>query len=130
MSSINGDYANKLNDRVKRCAIDLVVEDLVIQKKHINGVLCRKAVDKAITALAGQKVKMNRNTLCRKVARASKFEPIEDGPPSNKRQSFRRTKKSQKKTLRPTKRQQLRRSETSLLVLGYQIMDLRLPPPP
>ena len=33
MSSFNGAYANELNDRVKRCAINLLVEDLVIQKK-------------------------------------------------------------------------------------------------
>ena len=72
MSSLNGAYANKLNERVKQCVIDLVVADLVIQKnKHSNGILCRHAVNKAIAALAGQKVKINRNTLCRKVSRAS-----------------------------------------------------------
>ena len=86
MSSFNGAYANKLNERVKQCVIDLVVADLVIQKnKHSNGILCRHAVNKAIAALAGQKVKMNKNTLCKKVARASKSEPTEDGPPSNKK---------------------------------------------
>ena len=71
---------------VVRCAIDLVVEDFIIKKQqHINGKLCRKAVDKAIAALAGQHVIMNRNALCRKVTRAFKSESIEDGPPSNKK---------------------------------------------
>ena len=57
MSSFNGAYAKKPNDRVKRCAIDLVVEDLIIKKQHhVNGKLCRKAVDIAIAALSDQHV--------------------------------------------------------------------------
>ena len=55
--------------------------------------LYRKAVDKAIATLADQKVKMNRNTLCRKVASISKFAPIEDGPPSNKKTTLSSDKK-------------------------------------
>ena len=33
MTSFDAAYVKKLNDRVKRCAIDLVVEDLFLQKK-------------------------------------------------------------------------------------------------
>ena len=42
-------------------------------------------MDKAIAALAGQNVIMSRNTLCRKVSRAFKSDPIEDGPLPNKK---------------------------------------------
>ena len=86
MSSFDGAYANKLNNKVKRFAVDLVVEDLITKKtQHIHGKLCRKAVDKVIAALAGYNVTMSRNTLCRKVPRAFKSNPIKDGPPSNKK---------------------------------------------
>ena len=86
MSSFDGAYANKLDNKVKRFAVDLVVEDLITKKKqHRSGILCRKAVDKAIAALAVYNVTMSRNTLCRKVSRAFQSDPIEDGPPSNKK---------------------------------------------
>ena len=33
MSSFDGAYANKLDNKVKRFAVDLVVEDLITKKK-------------------------------------------------------------------------------------------------
>ena len=50
-------------------AIDLVVKHLIEKKQeHTNGHLCRKALDKAIEALAKHDVKMNRNTLCKRIS--------------------------------------------------------------
>ena len=62
MSPFDETYIKKLQDDARALIIDKVVQALVEKKKsHNEGVLCRYAVNSAISCLAANNIQVNRN---------------------------------------------------------------------